>query len=208
MGWLTGKGWFWVAVIVLAAVLAVEDDSDDEPRRDRHPREQRAEERRQRDRPKPRPEPAEPQRERRAEQRDRSRPERPADLPRDAVRTRVTGVADGDTVDLAGLGSSRLIGVDTPEVFFGKECYGARASAFTKDRLAPGTVVYYLRGTDRRDDFGRDLVYVWLEGGALLAKEGYATPLAIAPNVDFAALFRRLAASARHGKRGLWARCR
>jgi endonuclease YncB( thermonuclease family) len=129
-------------------------------------------------------------------------------IPEGARRTTVTGVTDGDTVDLAGLGSSRLIGVDTPETYSGPECYGARASAFTGERLAPGTTVYYLRGPEPVDQYGRDLVYVWLSDGtffnALLVREGFAVPLTIPPNTDYAGRFRRLSAEARDAQRGLW----
>ena len=41
-------------------------------------------------------------------------------------------VVDGDTVNLQSAGKSRLIGVDTPEVYGGQECFGREASAFTK----------------------------------------------------------------------------
>ena len=161
--------------------------------------------------PRERPEPR-PERERGPEPRPKpaTEPESRSPLiPAAAKRSRVTDVADGDTVDLAGLGSSRLIGIDTPEVYFGAECFGAEASAFTKRWLAPGTVVYYLRGAERRDSFDRDLVYIWLEGGtffnALLARQGYAVPLTIEPNDRFESLFERLARAAEAARRGLWA---
>ena len=129
-------------------------------------------------------------------------------IPQAAKRTTVRDVTDGDTIVLAGLGPSRLIGIDTPEVYGGEECYGPEASAFTERKLAVGTRVYFLHGTESVDRYGRDLVYVWLSGGtffnALLVKQGYATTLTIAPNVDFADLFRRLAAAAREADRGLW----
>ena len=50
----------------------------------------------------------------------------------------MASVTDGDTIELAGVGKVRLIGVDTPEVYGGAECYGAAASAFTKGVLQPG----------------------------------------------------------------------
>ena len=49
---------------------------------------------------------------------------------------RVTKHTDGDTLWLSGIGKVRLIGVDTPEVFGGVECFGREASAFVK-RLLP-----------------------------------------------------------------------
>lgn len=144
------------------------------------------------------------------EQDAQAKPSRPASVPANAKRTRVTGIDDGDTVDLAGLSSSRLIGIDTPEVYFGAECFGAAASAFTKQVLPVGTHVFYTRGIEPIDRYDRDLVYVWLRDGtffnALLAKRGYAVPLTIAPNDRYAALFARLARAAASAKRGLWAR--
>jgi micrococcal nuclease len=139
---------------------------------------------------------------------DRDRGRSPA-IPAAAQRATVTGVVDGDTLELAGLGSSRLIGVDTPEVYGGAECFGSSASAFTERRLPTGAPVFYEHGAERTDRYGRVLVYVWLPGGtffnALLANEGYAVTLTIPPNDDFAGLFRRLAAAARRADRGLWA---
>ena len=131
-----------------------------------------------------------------------------AKIPSEAKSTTVTGVTDGDTVKLAGLGPSRLIGVDTPEVYFGVECYGAEASAFTKDNVPSGATVHYVRGVERTDRYDRDLVYLWLESGrffnAMLAERGYAVTLTIPPNVEYAELFRRLATEARKAERGLW----
>ena len=56
----------------------------------------------------------------------------------------------------------RLVQIDTPEVFFGVECYGHEASATTERLLPPGTRVRLLAepATDRVDDFGRLLRYV------------------------------------------------
>lgn len=129
-------------------------------------------------------------------------------VPRGAVRARVTRVVDGDTVELSGLGSSRLIGVDTPEVHGGVECYGREASAFTKKTLAGSPSVRYELGVERRDRYGRPLVYVWLDDGrflnGLLVSRGYAAPLTIPPNVEHADLFVRLSRRARSAQRGLW----
>lgn len=129
-------------------------------------------------------------------------------IPGNAKRTTVVSVTDGDTVELAGLGASRVIGVDTPEIYFGEECFGAEASAFARSMLIPGATAYYVHGIERTDDYGRDLVYLWLGGGtfynAALVKEGYAVTLTIPPNVDYAELFRGLAADAREASRGLW----
>ena len=45
---------------------------------------------------------------------------------------RIDHVVDGDTVDLTNGARVRLVQIDTPEVYFGVECYGPQASAETK----------------------------------------------------------------------------
>jgi micrococcal nuclease len=119
----------------------------------------------------------------------------------------VTRVVDGDTAILSTLGRARLIGIDTPEVFGRRECFGAQASAFTKRSLS-GRRVRYEIGAEPRDRYGRALVYIRLADGRffneLLVAGGYARTLEIAPNVRYAELFRRRAGEARAGCRGLW----
>jgi micrococcal nuclease len=120
----------------------------------------------------------------------------------------VTRVVDGDTVVLSSLGRSRLIGIDTPEVYGDAECYGTEASAFAK-RLLTGRRVRYAAGVEPRDRYGRALVYLWLGDGRLvnelLVANGFARTLEIAPNVRYAARLRLRASEARRSGRGLWA---
>ena len=129
-------------------------------------------------------------------------------LPRAARAASVTRVVDGDTIELSGLGKSRLIGVDTPEVYGGAECFGREASAYAQRQLG-GRRVRYSVGREQRDRYGRLLVYVWLEDGrsfnAMLASRGYAQPLTIPPNDDYADTFVALAREARRRAAGLWA---
>jgi micrococcal nuclease len=125
---------------------------------------------------------------------------------------RVVRVVDGDTVVLSGLGKVRLIGIDTPEVYFHRDCFGEQASAYAKRVLAPGTRVSYRIGVEPRDRYGRALAYVYLEDGRmfneLLAEQGFARPLTIPPNDRFAGRFRAEARQARASGRGLWRACR
>jgi micrococcal nuclease len=127
--------------------------------------------------------------------------------PDGARRATVTRVVDGDTAILAGVGRSRFIGVDTPEVFGGRECFGPEASEFVKGILT-GRRVRYAIGAQSRDRYGRALVYIWLQDGRflneLLVARGYARPLAIAPNVRYAGRFEQRAREAREARRGLW----
>ncbi|MGH2760444.1 MAG: thermonuclease family protein, partial [Actinomycetota bacterium] len=140
--------------------------------------------------------------------------------PSDALEARVVSVTDGDTIVLSGINvgtthsaggrRARLIGIDTPEVFGGAECYGSEASAFTKRELAKRTVLveFDVQTVDR---YGRALVYVWHPDGrffnARLAAEGYAQQLTVPPNVQYAELFSQLVREARDNGRGLWAGC-
>ena len=121
-------------------------------------------------------------------------------------------VVDGDTVVLSGIGKVRLIGIDTPEVYGGQECFGRQASAYAERVLAPGTKVTYRLGVEQRDRYGRALAYVYLEDGRmfneLLAEDGYATPMTIPPNVQYADRFVADARHARDANRGLWRACR
>ena len=132
-------------------------------------------------------------------------------VPAGARRARADRVVDGDTLELAGLGSSRLIGVDTPEVHGGRECFGPRASAYVERLVPPGTPVRYALGRDPRDRYGRALVTVWLRDGralnALLVERGYASTLTIAPNTRYASRLEALERDARRDRRGLWRSC-
>ena len=124
---------------------------------------------------------------------------------------RVTKVTDGDTIRLGDLGSVRLIGIDTPEVYDDVECFGRQASDFAQRLMPLGTRVRYRVGIEERDRYGRLLAYVWLPDGRMLnrvmVQKGYAQPLTIPPNVEFAEVFRAAARAARTAGLGLWHAC-
>ena len=63
----------------------------------------------------------------------------------------------------------RLVQIDTPEIFFGAECYGRAASLTTKRLLPVGSRVRLSAepATDRVDQYGRLLRYVVRVNGAL-----------------------------------------
>jgi micrococcal nuclease len=135
-----------------------------------------------------------------------------------ALAGRVTYVIDGDTV-VVRLDSEqpvhvRLIGINTPEIaHFGKpgECFGIRAATMTR-RLVLGHRVLLQAGRERHDRYGRLLAYVRVLGGPddlerTLLVRGAAHTLAIAPNIDRAAMYAQLEAAARQAGRGLWGAC-
>jgi endonuclease YncB( thermonuclease family) len=125
-----------------------------------------------------------------------------------AGQVRVERVVDGDTVVLSDIGKVRLIGIDTPEVYGRVECYGRAASAFVKRSLPEGARVRYRLGVEERDRYGRALAYVWLPDGRMfnqiLAERGYAQPLTIPPNDQYAPVFVAAARRARRAEVGLW----
>lgn len=128
---------------------------------------------------------------------------------------RVDHVADGDTITLGNGQRVRLVQIDTPEVYFGTECYGRQASAVTKRLLPPGTRVrlYAEPVTDRVDSYGRLLRYVvrardGLNVNVQLVRVGAAAPYFYQGRRGrYAGLLERLALQARAKPVGLWKAC-
>jgi endonuclease YncB( thermonuclease family) len=132
-----------------------------------------------------------------------------------ATLYRIDHVADGDTVDLRNGARVRLVQIDTPEVYFGTECYGPQASAITKRLLPPGTAVRLLvePATDRVDRYGRLLRYVIRARDDLDVNLELVTIGAAAPYFYdgrrgmYASRLEQLARQARSERLGLWGAC-
>jgi micrococcal nuclease len=128
---------------------------------------------------------------------------------------RVDHVADGDTVTLTNGQRVGLVQIDTPEVYFGVECYGPAASRRTKQLLPPGTPVRLAvePATDRVDLYGRLLRYVirfkdGLNINVRLVAEGVAAPYFYdGRRGRFAARLETLAKRAKSMRLGLWGAC-
>ena len=127
-------------------------------------------------------------------------------------------VVDGDTVEVKIADRTervRLIGIDTPEAtggFLPVECYGDKASAFTRTLLPVGSEVRLTRDVEARDRYDRLLAYVHRAGDGLfvnleIAANGYAEALIIEPNSIHADAFYAVAATARDQGLGLWGAC-
>jgi micrococcal nuclease len=124
---------------------------------------------------------------------------------------KVTRVVDGDTIDISpsveGLSRVRLIGMDTPEVYFGTQPYGPEASAFAKQELE-GEEVGLELDVQKVDPYGRLLAYVYLPNGEMfnevLLEEGYAQVATFPPNVKYVDRFLEAQREARAANRGLW----
>jgi endonuclease YncB( thermonuclease family) len=136
-------------------------------------------------------------------------------LPPGGQLARIARVIDGDTVALTSGAHVRLVQIDTPEVYYGTECYGERASAVTRRLLPPGTLVRLYREprTDAIDRYGRLLRYVFrardgLDVNVFLVRVGAAAPYFYdSVRGRYAALLERLARRARARHLGLWGAC-
>jgi micrococcal nuclease len=128
---------------------------------------------------------------------------------------RVDHVADGDTLTLGNGERVRFVQIDTPEVYFGVECYGKQASAITKRLLPPGTRVRLLLepASAPVDSYGRLLRYVVRVGDGLdvnlrLVAIGAAAPWFYhGERGRYFAKLQALAKRARARHLGLWGAC-
>jgi endonuclease YncB( thermonuclease family) len=125
----------------------------------------------------------------------------------------VTRVVDGDTAYVAigsQIESVRYIGINTPEPTRpGRtDDPGGAAAREINRMLVEGRWVRLTFDTAPRDDLGRLLAYVWVDGrlvnGELLWR-GYAATTPAGPNVRYADYFQALEIHARRAARGLWA---
>jgi micrococcal nuclease len=140
------------------------------------------------------------------------------DAPGAPLHGAVLRAVDGDTLLVRLDGGRRervrLIGVDTPESVepgTPPQCWSHRAATYTA-RVTRHRQVTLRVGREPRDRYGRLLAYVSVGPRGLdlqeaLLRGGHARPLAIAPNVEHARAYARLAAEARRAHRGLWGAC-
>ncbi|HYF92607.1 MAG TPA: thermonuclease family protein [Symbiobacteriaceae bacterium] len=131
---------------------------------------------------------------------------------------KVLDVTDGDTIVIAKDGESRvrLLAMDTPEKsetrygyveYFGEEAW-RHASALIEES---GWHVRITYDKARKDQYGRDLAYVWLQDGrmlnALMVADGYAYSYTSSPKPEYVDNFLALMRQARSRRLGLWGHC-
>ena len=139
---------------------------------------------------------------------------------REALWVDVTGVTDGDTIEVRPVGGGwsedvRLIGLDTPELGYDglpDECGAVDARDFTM-ALVLGRAVWMTFDAECEDDYGRSLAYLHLSDGVegfvnrRILADGYAEVMTIAPNNTFSMDFMQVEAEARSAERGIWSEC-
>ncbi len=141
-------------------------------------------------------------------------------MPAGAQRAKAGLVNDGDTMSVTAYARGpvlrttarltvRLLEIDTPE--YGRR-YFREATAALRSLARYGSTVYVLADRQRRDRYGRWLLYVWNSGGRFvnveLVRRGLARVLVIPPNVRYAASVRAAERNAQSARRGLWGRAR
>ncbi|NQS99858.1 MAG: thermonuclease family protein [Candidatus Omnitrophica bacterium] len=146
--------------------------------------------------------------------------------PTDYDNVLVTKVFDGDTLRLANGEKVRLLGIDAPELHESDKLYrdiqrsgqdmktimamGRKSYTFTKELVA-GERVRLEFDVEKRDKYGRLLAHVFITNTQLflnaeIIKQGYAEPMTIPPNLEYADHFQELYQQARENRRGLWSR--
>lgn len=120
----------------------------------------------------------------------------------------VVRVIDGDTLVLHGIGRVRLIGLDAPETWLRHDCFGREAARALRHLTPPGSPVQTAGDIERRDHYGRRLLYLWTPSGefvnATLVREGFARAMPIRPNTSYAPLIHAAEDAARRGGAGIW----
>ncbi|MCK4388293.1 MAG: thermonuclease family protein [Dehalococcoidia bacterium] len=115
----------------------------------------------------------------------------------------VTKVIDGDTIEIENGVRVRYIGIDTPEI---GEHYYLEATEANR-QLVGGKRIQLEKDVEDKDEYGRLLRYVWVDGimvNAELVRLGYAYSYSYPPNLKYQAHFLQLEREAREQKRGLW----
>ena len=126
----------------------------------------------------------------------------------------VVSITDGDTLRLEVDGAElrvRLVGVDTPEVYPEVECFGPEAEAALAKLAAPGTTLSYAYDRDPRDQYDRELMYIFAPDGSLINYErvaqGFARAVLFEPNDRYWDDLRAAERAAQDAGLGLWGQC-
>jgi micrococcal nuclease len=129
------------------------------------------------------------------------------------IEAYVKRVIDGDTILVSIQNHKeervRMILIDTPETKhprLGVEPFGLKASNYTKKKLT-GKKVQLETDVQQRDQYGRLLAYIWVNGRMFneeLINKGLARVAVFPPNTKYINTFRDLQSNARKKKIGIW----
>ncbi|GAA1742558.1 thermonuclease family protein [Microcella frigidaquae] len=126
----------------------------------------------------------------------------------------VAAITDGDTLRLEVEGQElrvRLIGVDTPEVYPDVECFGPEATDALTALAPPGSTLGYTYDRDERDQYDRELMYLFTQDGILinyeLVAQGAGTAVLFEPNDRYWSDLQAAERAAQRDGLGLWGQC-
>lgn len=126
----------------------------------------------------------------------------------------VVSITDGDTLRLEVDGAElrvRLIGIDTPEINPEVECFGPEAEAALAALAPPGSTLGFSYDRDRRDQYDRELLYLFAADGTsinlTLVEQGFARAVLFEPNDSLWNQLRAAERSAQQSRLGLWGSC-
>ncbi len=129
----------------------------------------------------------------------------PAAPIRETVSCTVERVVDGDTLVCEPVGRIRLLGIDTPEL--AQEPFGSLAAEALEALVPENGRVRVERDVEDRDQYGRALRYVWVDGTMVnwaLVRRGYAVLLTYQPNAQWVEALEAAQEAAREEGLGLW----
>lgn len=120
----------------------------------------------------------------------------------------VVRVIDGDTIELAILGSTRFLYVNAPENTTTVEDYGPEATALIQELLPVGAVVTVEFEGERSDKYDRTLAWLTTDDGRLvqmvLAKAGYVKSVYAYGQTKYADILDDAIKKAFEDKVGIW----
>lgn len=126
----------------------------------------------------------------------------------------VVGITDGDTLRLEVDGVElrvRLVGIDTPEVYPDVECFGPEAEDALAAFAPRGSTLSYAYDRDPRDQYDRELMYLFTTDGTFinyeLVAQGYAEALVVEPNDRYYDDFVIAEREAQSQGLGQWGQC-
>jgi len=114
-------------------------------------------------------------------------------------------ISDGDSFHCADQRRVRLIGIDTPELGQGEP--GRQAQEALRRLLPKGTTIRLERDAAPRDQYRRELAYVWVGSrliNEVMVREGWAVLYTLPPNVKYADRLEEAQRKARAARAGLW----
>lgn len=141
----------------------------------------------------------------------------PSNLNKSYSKIIVSKVIDGDTIELNTGERLRYIGIDTPEIKYGKEpeCFAQQAKEFNK-KLVEKKEIKIEKDVSEKDKFRRLLRNVFVTDESTksvifvneyLVRQGYAIVSTYPPDVKYIEDLLLAQQEARENNRGLWGKC-